>query len=151
MDEIDAKILEILSERADATATEISRDVNLSVPAINKRIRKLQSDGIIRRFTVLTDGKRVGKSIMAFILVVVQPGAGMEALLDYVAHDADILECFAVSGEYDYLLKVCAADVQALEEKLLLMKRHKGVVKSHTMLSLMEYKFCPTVLPSADQ
>ncbi len=151
MDEIDAKILEILAARADATATEISRDVNLSVPAINKRIRRLQKEGVIRRFTVLTDGKRVGKPIMAFILVVVQPGSGIEALLDYIKRDPDILECFAVTGEYDYLIKVCAADVQTLEEKLLHMKRQKGVVKSHTMLSLMEYKFCPTVLPSIDE
>ena len=151
MDEIDAKILKILSERADVTATEISSEVNLSVPAINKRIRKLQKEGTIRRFTVLTDASKVGKSIMAFILVVVQQGRGTDSLLEYVKSDADILECFAVSGEYDYLLKVCAADVQALEEKLLLMKRQKGVVKSHTMLSLMEYKFCPTVLPSVDE
>ncbi len=148
MDEIDAKILEILSVHADATATEISEQVNLSVPAINKRIRKLRQEGVICRFTVQTDGKRVGKPILAFVLVVVRPGTGVDALLNYVAQDADILECFAVTGEYDYLLKVCAADVQALEEKLLRMKRQEGVVKSHTMLSLLEYKSCPTVLPS---
>lgn len=150
MDEIDAKILKFLSERADATATEISEVVNLSVPAINKRIRKLQNDGVIRQFTVLTNGKKVGKPIMAFILIVVQSGAAAGTLLDYVKKDPDILECFAVTGEYDYLIKVCAADVEALEEKLLRMKKQKGVIKSHTMLSLMEHKFSPTVLPTVD-
>ena len=150
MDEIDAKILKFLSERADATATEISEVVNLSVPAINKRIRKLQNDGVIRQFTVLTNGKKVGKPIMAFILIVVQSGAAAGTLLDYVKKDPDILECFAVTGEYDYLIKVCAADVEALEEKLLRMKKQKGVIKSHTMLSLMEHKLSPTVLPTVD-
>ena len=150
MDEIDARILKILSERADATATEISQQINLSVPAINKRIRKLENDGVIRRFTVLTDGDKVGKPIVAYILVVVQSRAGVDALLEYIVQDDDILECAAVTGEYDYLIKVCAADVAALEKKLLHMKKQKGVVKSHTMLSLMEHKFSPTLLPSAD-
>ena len=150
MDEIDSRILKILSERADATATEISQQINLSVPAINKRIRKLENDGVIRRFTVLTDGDKVGKPIVAYILVVVQSRAGVDALLEYIVQDDDILECAAVTGEYDYLIKVCAADVAALEKKLLHMKKQKGVVKSHTMLSLMEHKFSPTLLPSAD-
>ena len=147
MDEIDAKIIKMLSENADTTATEISQCVNLSVPAINKRIRRLVNEGIIRRFTVLTNGKKVGKPITAYILVVVQAGGAVDTLLDYVARDPDILECSAVTGEYDYLIKVCAADVEALEEKLLRMKKQKGVVKSHTLFSLMEHKFSPTVLP----
>lgn len=150
MDEIDSKILKMLSENSDATAAEISQSVNLSVPAINKRIRRLVSEGIIRRFTVLTDGKKVGKPITAYILIVVQAGSAIESLLDYVARDPDILECAAVTGEYDYLMKVCAADVESLEEKLLRMKKQKGVMKSHTMLSLMEHKFSPTVLPDGN-
>lgn len=147
MDVIDSKILEILSQNSRATAAEISGEINLSIPAINKRIRRLQSEGAIRHFTVVTDGKKVGKPIVAFILVVVQGEAAVNALLDYVARDPDILECVAVTGEYDYLMKVCAADVESLEEKLLRMKKQKGVMKSHTMLSLMEHKFSPTVLP----
>ena len=147
MDAIDSKILEILSKNARATAAEICGEVNLSVPAINKRIRRMQGEGAIRRFTVVADGKKVGKPIVAFVLVVVQGDAAVKALLEYVAEDADILECSAVTGEYDYLIKVCAADVEALEEKLLRMKKQKGVLKSHTMLSLMEHKFSPTVLP----
>ena len=147
MDAIDSKILEILSKNARATAAEIGGEVNLSIPAINKRIRRMQSEGAIRRFTVVADGKKVGKPIVAFVLVVVQGDAAVKALLEYVAEDADVLECSAVTGEYDYLIKVCAADVEALEEKLLRMKKQKGVLKSHTMLSLMEHKFSPTVLP----
>ena len=147
MDAIDSKILELLSKNARATAAEIGERVNLSVPAINKRIRKLQKEGAIQRFSVITDGKRIGKPIVAFVLVVVQGETAIKALLDYVSADPDILECAAVTGEYDYLIKVCAADVEALEEKLLCMKKQKGVLKSHTMLSLMEHKFSPTVLP----
>ena len=148
MDSIDAKILKILSKNADVTATEISAQVNLSVPAINKRIQKLKSDGMIRRFTVLTSGKNIGKPIMAFVLLVVQAGRQGEPFLDYVRNDDDILECFSVTGEYDYLIKVCASDMESLKNKLSQIKLHNGVVKSHTMISLLEQKFSPTILPT---
>ena len=151
MDSIDAKILKILSKNADVTATEISAQVNLSVPAINKRIQKLKSDGMIRRFTVLTSGKNIGKPIMAFVLLVVQAGRQGEPFLDYVRNDDDILECFSVTGEYDYLIKVCASDMESLKNKLSQIKLHNGVVKSHTMISLLEQKFAPTILPTVNE
>lgn len=146
MDIIDKKILGILSKDANTTATQISNAVNLSVPAVNKRILRLQKEGIIRSFTVLTDAKKVDKPLIAFIFIVMQYGDGVQSLLEYVEQDTDILECYAVTGEYDYLIKICAKDVESLENKLLHLKRKKGVIKSHTMLSLMEHKFCPTIL-----
>jgi len=148
MDITDAKILEILSANANATATEISQAVSLSIPAVNKRIQKLQKEGVIRSFTILTDSNKVHKPIIAFILIVVRYGEGVESLQEYVAADPDILECYAITGEYDYLIKICAQDVTSLEDKLLRLKQQKGVVKSHTMLSLMEHKFSPSILPS---
>jgi len=149
MDEIDAMILRMLSADANATATEISSAVALSIPAVNKRIQRLQKDGALKRFTILTEGKLVGKPITAYILIILQ--SGPEALMEYIDQDPDVLECAAITGEYDYIIKVCAADVNALEEKLLCLKRQKGVVKSHTMLSLMECKLQPTILPTAKE
>ena len=151
MDNIDAKILKILSKNADATATAIGESVNLSVPAINKRIQKLKKDGMIRRFTVLTNGKNIGKPIMAFVLLVVRASQNGESFLDYVKGDDDILECFSVTGEYDYLIKVCASDMESLKNKLSQIKLHNGVVKSHTMISLLEQKFSPTILPTVNE
>lgn len=147
MDAIDGKILKMLSENSNITATEIGANVNLSIPAVNKRIQKLENDKVITSFTLLTDAKKVNKPVMAFVLVVLQYGDGVETLLKFVNSDPDILECYAITGEYDYILKICATDVETLEEKLLNLKRQKAVIKSHTMLSLMEHKLKPTILP----
>lgn len=147
MDEIDAKLLHILSENADATATEMMAQVNLSIPAINKRISKLRQSGMIRKYTILVDPDMAGKPIQAFILVVLQQPSGAAKLTEYIKSDPDILECYAVTGEYDYIIKVCAKDVVHLEEKLNLLKQQKGVAKSYTMLSLMEHKFRACILP----
>ena len=149
IDETDVKLLELLSKDASATATEMMSQVNLSVPAINKRIRKMRQSGVIRRFTTVVDGEKVGKPIIAFILLILQQASAVDSLLQYVSTDPDVLECYAVTGEYDYIVKVCAADVKALERKLTLLKQRKGVVKSHTLFALKECKFQVAIQPDS--
>lgn len=151
MDQIDKKILHILSENASITATEMVPLVNLSIPAINKRIQKLQKAGVIQRYTLQVDHTKVGKPICAFILIVLQNGSKMDALMEYVHSDMDILECCGVTGEYDYLLKVCASDVSMLQKKINHLKKVGGVIKSHTMLSLTEYKHIVSALPDPEK
>ena len=147
MDTIDARLLHLLAEQADSTATALSPMVNLSVPAVNKRISRLKSSGMIQRFTILTDAKTVGKPVMAYILLTLDQYMQEPTLMDYIRSDPDVLECYAVTGEYDYILKVCAAGTEALEEKLIRLKQCRGVTKSHTMLALLEHKFEPIPLP----
>ncbi len=147
MDELDLEIINILSKNADVTATEIKNKIHLSIPAINKRIRDLKQKGIIKNFTVITDNKKVGKPITAYIFVVLQTSSYMKSLLEYVKDDKDVLECSAVTGEYDCLLKVCAETIEQLDEKLAHLKKYNGIIKTNTMLSLTNYKFSPTVFP----
>lgn len=146
----DKRILELLSKNSAASATEIGNAVNLSVPAVNKRISRLRENGTIRGFTIITDSKRVEKSVVAFILLAIRYGNAIETLMESIENDPDILECYAVTGDYDYIIKICASSVEALEEKLLALKKQRDVIKSHTMLSLMEHKFKVTALPDTE-
>lgn len=148
MDELDLKIIKILSRNADITTTAIKKEINLSIPAINKRIQALKKSGIIKQFTVLTDGKKVGKPIIAYVFIVLQSSDYMDSLLEYANTNADILECSAITGEYDCLLKVCAESIEQLDEKLMYLKKHKGIIKSNTMLSLTTHKYSPTIYPN---
>ncbi len=150
MDNIDKKILTILSKNADVSATEIGRQVNLSVPAVNKRILRMSNDKLIDFFTIVTNPKKLNKTITAFVFIVIQYGDNINDILDYAEKDPDILECYSITGEYDYILKICAKDIDSLERKILDLKKKKGVLKSHTMISLMEHKFIPTVLPDME-
>lgn len=147
MDAIDNKIIELLAKGADATATELSRELHFSIPAVNKRIRALKKDGIIKNFTVITDNKKVGKPILSFVLITLKSVEHTEPFFDYVGSDPDILECYAITGEYDCLLKICAASMEDLDKKLGILKTRNGVSKSYTMLSLTTHKYEPTVLP----
>ena len=151
MDITDKKILKILSENANTTATEIGNLVNLSIPAVNKRILRLQQDGIIDFFTIVTNPEKVDKTITAFVFIVMQYGENVKSLLKYAELEPDVLECYSVTGEYDYMLKICAKNIESLEEKILCIKKNKGVLRSHTMISLMKHKCIPTVLPQIDE
>lgn len=150
MDAIDRKLLCLLAQDADVTASALAPQLNLSVPAINKRIARLKSTGAIRRTTILTDGKEVGKPITAYVLVALDRFSDSDKFLGIVAADRDILECSAVTGAYDYILKICAADIDALEDKLLGMKK-KGIAKTDTLLALREYKNMPVPLPDPER
>lgn len=146
MDNIDVKLIKLLSKDANVTASSLVEKLNLSVPAINKRIAKLKNDGVIRNSTVLTDPVKVGKTVTVYILLALEHFSKSKSLLEIVRTDEDILECYAISGEYDYLLKVCTSNIDTLEDKILKLKQN-GIAKSNTLFSLREYKFFPTVLP----
>ena len=147
MDEIDKKLLCALLEDSGCTATDLSQQVSLSIPAVNKRIARMRQNGTIQKFTVQVDARQIGKNVQAFVLVVVNQYTQIGELLDYVQSDPDILDCYAVTGEYDYLLRIFAKDIEDLEGKLLRLKEKKCVSKSHTMFTLMTHKHSPGPLP----
>jgi len=147
MDGIDIKILKALSENADVTATELSERFHLSIPTVNKRIRALKKEGVIRNFTIITDNKKAGKPIIAFVLIVLKSSEHAGVFFESVSREPDILECSAITGEYDCILKVCAASLEDLDRKLAVLKTHSGVQKSYTMLSLTAHKYTASILP----
>lgn len=147
MDEIDTKLLHALAENANLSASDLVQTLNLSVPAINKRIAKLKASGAIARYTILTDSAQIGKPLIAYVLVLLGRFSQIDELMNFVGSEPDILECYAVTGEYDFVLKICAANIKSLESKLLQLKRNKGVAKSYTILTLKEHKFNPVPLP----
>ena len=148
MDKTNRKILSMLSADASISAAEISAAVHLSIPAVNKRIRDMRESKTIRSFTISTDPKKVGKPVIAFIFVVFRFKENMSDFFGLIERDPVVLECYALTGEYDYMIKVCAENIESLEAKLLTIKSQSGVERSHTMLSLMEHKFKTTILPN---
>ena len=147
MDEIDVKLLHLLSENANATTNSLRKNVNLSLPAINKRVKSLKRSGVIKKSTIITDGTKVGRPILAFVMIIIQSHEKADKLMEYISSNPDILECFSISGEYDYILKVVAKDVESLEQKLLELKKQNGIIKSHTLFALSSHKQSYTILP----
>jgi Lrp/AsnC family transcriptional regulator, leucine-responsive regulatory protein len=141
MDAIDTAILRELRENGRASASEIGRKVSLSVPAVTERIRKLESAGIIRQYTVRISREKTGKALTAFILVCVGGTQHAQTFRDAVVRQPCVLECHHVAGAYDYLLKVAAEDTQALEIFITkTLKTFPGVTGTNTIISLLTLK-----------
>ena len=147
LDEIDLQILNILNEDASITGTDMAEKVGLSIPATNKRIAKLIDAGVIERYTIRLDPDRIGKPLVAFILVILESVAFFDFFNDFISAEQDVLECYATTGEFDDIMKVCAKDMADLEEKLMGLKRVKGVVKTNTMVSLCTHKAPQGIMP----
>lgn len=147
MDAIDSKLIRLLSANANVTGSELAGVIGLSIPAVNKRIAKMVESGLIDRYTVIMNPNSAGKPLMAMMLVVLERLSNLSYLMECINGDQDILECYAVAGEYDYILKICAKDMMDLEEKICKIKEVRGVVKTNSIMVLCTHKQLPSVLP----
>ncbi len=141
MDEIDYAILNELKKNGRASASKISGEVNLSIPAVAERIRKLEQTEIIQQYTIKINRNKTDKRLLAFIFVNIDKTENIDNFRNEIIQHNCILECHHVAGTYDYLLKVVAEDTQALEGLLSkTIKKIKGVSSSNTIISLTTLK-----------
>lgn len=113
LDAIDKDLLKYLQQDAKQTNKELSSKLGLSVTAVYERIKKLERGGVIRKYVALIDTKKVNHGFMVFCHIKLEKHAN-DAIGYFeteVAQLDEVLECFHVSGEYDYLLKVVVKDM----------------------------------------
>jgi Lrp/AsnC family leucine-responsive transcriptional regulator len=128
-----------LQENAKFTNKELSLKLNLSVTAVFERIKKLEREKIINRYVAVLDRNKVNKGFVVFCHIKL-----IQHTKEYLTHFEqevqkleEVLECFHVSGDYDYLLKVCLSDMESyrtfMVTKLTALK-HIGSTQSSFMI-----------------
>lgn len=141
MDATDKTILSILKENSRASASDIARQVSLSVPAVTERIRKLEQAGTIEKYTLRINPYDLGYNLLVFVLVRIDSSRSLEAFQNEVTALPNVLECHHITGPADYLLKVLVKDMADLEEFLShTLKDLTGVVHADTLLCLSTLK-----------
>ena len=141
MDATDRKILSILKENSRESASEIAKQVALSVPAVTERIRKLEQGGVIEKYTLRINPCELGYNLLVFVLVKIDASRNLEAFQDEVTALANVLECHHIAGPPDYLLKVLVKDMQDLETFLsCTMKDLTGETERQTLFCLSTLK-----------
>jgi Lrp/AsnC family transcriptional regulator, leucine-responsive regulatory protein len=119
---IDAKdraILRILQEDSRTAQAEIGRRVGLSAAAVNERMRRLEREGVIRRFSVLLDEQKLGVEITVFLEVFIESPAHEREFVALVSKLPEVQECHFVTGEFSCLVKARVTDRRALRELVL--------------------------------
>jgi Lrp/AsnC family transcriptional regulator, leucine-responsive regulatory protein len=140
LDDIDAKILEILQRNGRTKRNDLAEKVGLSLPSVSERLRKLEENGTITGYYATVDSKKLGRDITAFIFVTSDSSKHYGQLVDHAATLDEILECHAVTGEGSHLLKVRTANTASLERLLGKIQSWPGVLSTRTNLVLSTSK-----------
>lgn len=147
MDDIDVHILEILKGNARLSISEISKRVNMSVPAVSERLKKLETSGIIEQYTVLISSRKLKKDLTAFMFISIERNKSVTEFLNVIKASKDVLECHYIAGDYDYLLKIVTENTMTLEALLNKIKSVGGIQKTKTVIVLSTKKNNPSILP----
>lgn len=147
MDAIDYEILTCLKENARENATNIGSKINLSTSAVIERIKKLESSGIIKQYTVVIDQCVLGRDLNAFITVRLEHPKHYENFVTCIKGNSLITECYYIAGDFDFILKVVIDKRKSLEEILNYIKSINGVSFTRTSVVLSENKNEVCILP----
>lgn len=136
MDDTDKRILKRLQENSRVTVSVLSQEIGLSMPAISERLKKLESTGVIQQYTAILNPELIDRHLVAFFYVSFnEPSQGYD-FAKFVVDEPDVKECYYITGEYDYVLKICTKNTKILEKLLTKIKSLDGIAKSETVVSL---------------
>lgn len=149
LDRIDQKILAHLQANARATNLELAQVVQLSPAQCHRRHKRLEELGLIRAYEARLEPAALGWSVTAFIHVSMERShvRELEQFLVHVRQLAEVLECYSVTGDFDYVLKVTARDLPSLSRFLMgTLMRLPGVASVRSSVCMDEIK-CTSALP----
>lgn len=117
LDAIDRKILRALQANGKISVGELSEKVGLSPSPSARRVRLLEKAGIIKGYTAIVDQKRVGLPISAFASIKLerQREEDLDRFEEAVSRWPEVLDCYLMTGQRDYLMRIVAADLEAYE------------------------------------
>jgi len=117
LDRYDRSILQILQREGRLTNSELADRVNLSESACLRRVRSLEASGLIEGYTALLNQQKAGLGVNVFVSITLerQERADMAAFEQAVRTVPEVMECYLMTGEYDYLLRVVVADTADFE------------------------------------
>jgi Lrp/AsnC family leucine-responsive transcriptional regulator len=143
LDELDLAILRELQRDGRISNVELARRINLSPPATHARVRRLEEEGFIRKYVSLLDQEMVGYEMTCFISVSLQlhQHEELEEFHATIKQIPEVLECYHVTGEFDYLLKVVVRSRQDLQRLIVnRLTPLPGVARIYTSLVLSAIK-----------
>ncbi len=149
MEDADRRILAALQRDGRLTLQELADAVGLSTSPTWRRLKALQESGHIRQTVALLDPVRVGvpECVFAHVTLAKHDRPAMEAFERSIARRPEVLECYATTGDADYLLRVCVADTRSYERFLQEAVFAQGAVQHvRSNFTLREVKYT-TALP----
>jgi DNA-binding Lrp family transcriptional regulator len=152
LDQIDLKILRRLQDQARISNVELADDVGLSAAPCLRRVRALEEAGVIRKYVTLLEPGAVNLSVTVFVQVTLdlQVEGRLEIFEQAIMDRPEVLECYLMTGDADYLLRIVVPDVGAYEHFLRdFLTRIESAAGIKSSFALKQIKYL-TALPLSD-
>jgi Lrp/AsnC family leucine-responsive transcriptional regulator len=144
LDAIDRKILSILQTDSRITMQDLAERVGLSVSPCHRRVKLLEENGIITRYGAMVDQKSLGLHVSVFISIKLerQKEEDLNRFAKAISGWSEVLECYLMTGNRDYLLRVVAADLASYETFLKTkLTRLNGIASIESSFALSQVKY----------
>jgi Lrp/AsnC family transcriptional regulator, leucine-responsive regulatory protein len=149
LDAIDLRILDILQKDGSLSNVELAKQVHLSPSPCLTRVKALEANGVIQRYVALVSSTAVGLGLNVFINISLK-SQSKQALADFektISEHDEVMECYLMTGDSDYLIRVAVADIGALERFILdQLTPIKGIEKIRSSFALKQVRY-KTALP----
>ncbi len=132
LDRIDLRLLELLQAEGRQPYAELGAAVGISGPSVHERVKKLESRGVILRYSAVVAPDALGYGVLAFTWLTQAPGTGAHDLTADFADIPEIEECHHIAGEADYLLKIRVRDTLDLERIIHHLQTNPQVFSTET-------------------
>lgn len=144
LDETDKRLLNLLQKNGRLTIKELSEKLHLSSTPVYERQKRLEKDGYIDKYVALLNKEKLGKNLIVFCNVKLQHherGMG-EKFVQAVQQLPDITECYNISGEYDFMLKVLVKDMPQYQDFIMnKLTMIENIGSTHSMFVMGEIKW----------
>jgi Lrp/AsnC family leucine-responsive transcriptional regulator len=143
LDETDLRILKILQESSKITNLDLSKKIGLSPAPTLERVRKLEQSGVIDSYHAVVNPNSIGLSVMTFVLVSLawQKENALNHFLEKIKEIDEITECYIITGEADFLIKIICADIPTYEKLLFkTLSQIEEIERLKTLMTLSTVK-----------
>ena len=121
LDQVDLKLLELLQESGKLTTKEIAQQVHLSPTPVYERIKRLEREGVIKKYVALVEAEKVGKGLIVFCDITLKEHTKEigNQFVKEIMFSKYVCECYNISGDYDFRLKVMVRDMKHYQDFVL--------------------------------
>ena len=140
IDKIDKKILDMLQQDGRSSASNIANEIDISIPTVTDRIKKLQDSGIIKGIHAVLDPKSLGLDVAAIITLISESSLHYKEVTKAAEKTPEVLQCLATTGKGSHMLFVVTHNSSTLEELLRKIQSWSGVIRTETQIILSDYK-----------
>jgi Lrp/AsnC family transcriptional regulator, leucine-responsive regulatory protein len=149
LDDADKKILRLLQENARLTNKDLAKKLELSITPVFERVRKLEKRGFIKKYVAVLDNEKVNRGMTVFLHIKMQSHnhESIERLMQEVQSLEEVMECYHVTGETDFLMKVLVPNMRAYEDFVLgKLTKISGIGNINSSIVMREVKHKTSIL-----